>query len=56
MGKMKHTNANIATVQFYSPIYLMLCMCDNYPEKESEALDYIKQHITQFDAVYMKEM
>jgi len=56
MGKMKHTNANIAAVQFYSPIYLMLCMCDNYPEKESEALDYIKQHITQFDAVYMKEM
>jgi len=56
MGKMKHTNANIAAVQFYSPIYLMLCMCDNYPEKEPEALDYIKQHITQFDAVYMNEM
>ena len=53
MGKMKHTNANIAAVQFYSPIYLMLCMCDNYPEKEPEALDYIKQHITQFDAMYM---
>jgi len=55
-GKMKHTDAKIAAVQFYSPIYLMLCLCDTYPEREQEALDYIKQHIIQFDTAYMNEV
>jgi len=56
MGKMKHNNANIAAIQFYSPIYLLLCQCDKYPEREQEALDCIKQHIIQFNSAYMKEV
>ena len=52
-GIMKPLDANVAAAHFYSPIYLMICLCDNCPERESEALTLIRQHITQFSELYI---
>ena len=52
-GIMKVFDSNIAAIHFYAPIYLMICLCDNCPEREPEALEYIKGHIIQFGKLYM---
>jgi len=52
-GVMKELDAGVAASHFYSPIYLMLCLCDDCPEREQEALDFIRRHITQFSKLYM---
>jgi len=54
LGKMKSADVNIAAAHFYAPIYLMLCLCDNCPKREAEALEFIRRHILQFDRLYMK--
>ena len=55
-GIMKECDANVAASHFYAPIYLMLCLCDGFPEREQEALDFIRRHITQFSKLYMLEV
>ena len=55
-GIMKECDADIAAAHFYAPIYLMLSLCDGFPEREQEALDFIRRHITQFSKLYMKEI
>ena len=52
-GIMRKVDADVAAAHFYAPIYLMLCRCDNNPECEADALDFIKAHITQFRTLYM---
>lgn len=54
-GTMKSLDTDIAASHFYAPIYLMLCLCDNCPEREQEALDFIRRHIIQFRKLYMEE-
>lgn len=54
-GKMKQVDPDIAAAHFYAPLYLMLCLCDNCPEREEEALHLIKRHIKQFAKLYMVE-
>jgi len=53
LGTMKNADVHIAAMHFYAPIYLMLCLCDACPEREPEALELIKQHILQFNKLYM---
>ena len=55
-GIMKECDADVAASHFYAPIYLMLCLCDGFPEREQEALDFIRRHITQFSKLYMLEV
>lgn len=43
---------HIAAFHFYSPVFLLLTLCDDCPERESEALDIIRRHITQFSEIY----
>lgn len=50
---MRGFDANVAAMHFYAPIYLMLCLCDNCPDRETEALGYIRLHIIQFRKIYM---
>lgn len=52
-GIMKDADAKTAAMHFYSPIFLMLCLCDSSPEREPEALEYIRRHIEQFRELYM---
>lgn len=54
-GLMRNMDAKIAATHFYTPIFLMLCLCDNCSERESEALELIRQHIEQFTKLYMLE-
>lgn len=54
-NKLKDDNPNIMAIHFYSPIYLMLTLCDREPQKEKEALRVIEQHIRQFNHLYKKE-
>ena len=51
-GVMKRSDADVAAAHFYAPVYLMLCLCDNCPEREAESLEFIKQHIIQFCNIY----
>ena len=54
-GFLIRENADIMALHFYSPIYMLLTVCDRQPEKESEALRVIEQHIRQFNRLYGKE-
>lgn len=49
---LKQENATIMALHFYAPIYMLLTVCDRQPERETEALGLIEQHIRQFDRLY----
>lgn len=55
LGFMTDIDPDIAAIYFYAPLYLMICLCDNCPEREPEALDIIKRHMIYFRQLYMKE-
>lgn len=54
-GVLNCAEPKIAAVQFYSPIYMLLELCDREPQRENEALELIEQHIRQFNKLYEKE-
>ena len=47
-------NTDITALHFYSPIYMLLNVCDRQPERENEILRLIEQHIRQFNRLYCK--
>ena len=51
-GKMKKEEEGIMALQFYSPIYLLLTLCDREPHREEEALQLLEKHIRQFNRMY----
>ena len=51
-GMLTTDNVDIMTLHFYSPIYLLLTMCDRDPSREPEALKMLVAHIKQFDKLY----
>ena len=51
-GVLKTDNVRVMTLHFYSPIYFMLTICDREPERETEMLKLLDEHITQFDRLY----
>ncbi|MCL1806069.1 MAG: TetR/AcrR family transcriptional regulator [Oscillospiraceae bacterium] len=53
-GFFNDLDGDVAAAHFYAPIYLMLCLCDNCPEREPEAVGFIQRHITQFESLYRK--
>lgn len=54
-GILKEQNPNVMALQFYSPIYMLLTMCDRQPEREEELTLLLEQHIRQFSRIYSKE-
>ena len=52
---LKAEEPDIMALQFYSPIYLLLTICDRQPERENEALSTLEHHIRQFNRLYSKE-
>jgi len=54
-GLLLPENPHVMALHFYSPIFLLLDLCDCCPEREAEALQLIEQHIRQFNRVYKKE-
>lgn len=51
-GMLTTDNVDIMTLHFYSPIYMLLTMCDRDPSREPEALKMLEEHIKQFDKLY----
>lgn len=51
-GKMKKEEEGIMALQFYSPIYLLLTLCDREPHREEEMLQLLEKHIRQFNRMY----
>lgn len=54
-GFLRVEEPDIMALQFYSPIYLLLTICDRQPERENEALSTLEHHIRQFNRLYSKE-
>lgn len=54
-GVLKTDNVQIMTIHFYAPIYYLLTICDREPDRESEALKLLDEHIRQFDRLYGRE-
>ena len=52
-GGFLHTdNTEIMTLHFYSPIYMLLTVCDRDPGREPQALKDLEAHIRQFNKLY----
>ncbi len=54
-GVLKSENPQIMTLHFYSPIYMLLTMCDREPSRENEAMKMLTEHIKQFNQLYKME-
>lgn len=54
-GILKEENPNVMALQFYAPICMALTICDRHPERETEFVPLIEQHIRQFSKLYNKE-
>lgn len=54
-GALGCGDPKIMAVQFYSPIYMLLKLCDREPQREAEALELIEHHIRQFNKLYRNE-
>ncbi|WP_342759024.1 TetR/AcrR family transcriptional regulator [Kineothrix sedimenti] len=48
-------NSNVMALHFYAPMYLLLVLCDCHPERESEVMEMLVQHIRQFRRLYGKK-
>ena len=42
-------------LHFFSPIYLLMTVCDRQPEREKECLQKLGKHIRQFSRIYKGE-
>ena len=51
-GVLHTENAEIMTLHFYAPIYMLLTSCDRDPSRETEAVEILEKHIRQFNRLY----
>lgn len=51
-GVFRHADVDVMTLQFYSPIYMLLTLCDREPDREAEALKLLEKHFRQFGKIY----
>ena len=51
-GYFRDGPADIIALQFYAPIYFLLCQYDTMPEKDGEAVEILMRHIEQFASIY----
>ncbi len=49
---LKQYDADFLAFEYITPITMMIHLCDRQPEKESAALERIKQHIDNFIKIY----
>ena len=55
-GVLQTDNVQVMTLHFYSPIYFMLTICDREPDRETEMLKLLDEHIRQFDRLYGRKV
>lgn len=51
-GAFIQADVDMMTLQFYSPIYTLLTLCDRQPDREQEALELLAKHFRQFTMIY----
>ena len=51
-GSFASVDVDVMTLQFYSPIYMLLTLCDREPDREAEALLLLEKHFRQFSKIY----
>ena len=51
-GAFINADVDVMTLQFYSPIFMLLTLCDREPDRENEAINLLEKHIRQFSSVY----
>lgn len=56
LGYFKKSDPEILALQFYAPIFFMLCKYDSQPEKESEALSILERFVDLFDSSNRNEL
>jgi len=44
----------VMALQFYAPLYLLLCKYDSQPDKYEEALSLLGKHISQFNKIHLR--
>ena len=54
-GVLKAEHPDVMALQFYSPLFMIMTICDRHPEREAELIPLIEQHIRQFSRLYSKE-
>lgn len=54
-GVFYRGDARAAAISFYSPIYLLLSMYSNQPERKEEALEILDRQIEEFFCIYRKK-
>lgn len=53
-GNLLPEDPQVMALQFYSPVFLLLTLCDCRPEKEPDATSLLDKHIRQFYRLYGK--
>lgn len=51
-GFLTGDDPDIMALHFYSPIYMLLTVCDRQPQREAEVLQTLERHIRQFNKLY----
>lgn len=51
-GAFMDADVDVMTLQFYSPIYMLLTLCDREPGREAEALKLLEKHFRHFSFIY----
>ena len=54
-GVLKTENAEIMTLHFYAPFYMLLTLCDREPDRETDAIRILKDHMVQFNKLYRRQ-
>ena len=53
-GRFIQGDAYTMALHFYSPVFLLLYKYDNCPENEDQAIEALKMHATQYNAIYRR--
>ena len=54
-GVLQAENAEIMTLHFYAPFYMLLTLCDREPDREADAVRILEEHIRQFNKLYRRQ-
>ena len=51
-GILQASNVEVMALQFYAPFYMLMTVCDRDPERETESIGILEEHIRQFNRLY----
>ena len=55
-GVLQAGNAEVMTLHFYAPFYMLMTVCDREPDRETEAVRILEEHIRQFNRLYRRQV